>query len=69
MTEAIPVNAESISPERHELICVGLSIHTMYGWFTDERSAGEAMELREATSRCWEVDSPRVNRTDKTMID
>ncbi|MGQ9469303.1 MAG: hypothetical protein ACUVTD_05695 [Nitrososphaerales archaeon] len=52
MTEAIPVNAESVSPERFESRCVGLSTHTMYGWFTDERSAVEAMGLCEAKTRC-----------------
>ncbi|MGQ9469679.1 MAG: hypothetical protein ACUVTD_07675 [Nitrososphaerales archaeon] len=31
MTEAMPVEAKSISPDRHESRCVGLSIHTMYG--------------------------------------
>ncbi|MGQ9469183.1 MAG: hypothetical protein ACUVTD_05080 [Nitrososphaerales archaeon] len=29
MTKGMPVNAESISPERHELRCVRLPIHTM----------------------------------------
>ncbi|MGQ9469086.1 MAG: hypothetical protein ACUVTD_04585 [Nitrososphaerales archaeon] len=29
MTKGMPVEAESISPERHELRCVRLPIHTM----------------------------------------
>ncbi|MGQ9469743.1 MAG: hypothetical protein ACUVTD_08010 [Nitrososphaerales archaeon] len=52
MTEAMLVKAESISPKRLESRCAGLSIHTMYGWFTDECLAVEATKLREAKTRC-----------------